>query len=330
MTNKHRAVWVILLADGDDDGSGSGEIGVDAEEAATPKRYRLLNGGPSLLQKSLQRAANLVPRERIVVVVNRAHRRYWDAQLSGSNSWSAVVQPEYRGTGFSVLLPLLVIARVDPTAMVVVLSSDHYDQDDDVLAVSLRHAAAMEGIDCDKLTMLCTFATAPDPGLGLLTPSADSGVGTRPEVTPCEESGRELTARLIHASSGWKTGIFTGCLQAVLNLYPRHVPGLLRNLQAIVKNWADPRVPSLKLEQLYAQHPAVDFWNDVLKLQPARVHFLAVPRGSTDAGAAETADGNHAGAAPGRFLLAPALSGAGAVQLPPARIAALPIHGARL
>jgi len=268
--------------------------------------------------------------ERIVVVVNRAHRRHWDAQLSGSHSWSAVVQPEYRGSGFSVLLPLLVIARVDPTAMVVVLSSDHYAQDDDVLAVSLRHAAAMEGIDCDKLTMLCTFATAPDPGLGLLTPSADSGVGTRPEVDDCEESGRELTARLIHASSGWKTGIFTGCLQAVLNLYPRHVPGLLRNLQAVVKNWADPRVPSCKLEQLYAQHPAVDFWHDVLKLQPARVHFLAVPRGSTDVGTAETAGGAHAGATPARFLLAPALSGTRGIQLPPARISALPVHGARL
>jgi len=105
---------------------------------------------------------------------------------------------------------------------------------------------------------------------------------------------------------------------------------LLRNLQAVVKNWADPRVPSLKLEQLYAQHPAVDFWHDVLKLQPARVHFLAVPRGSTDAGAAETPGGDQAGATPGRFLLAPALSGTSAVRVPPARISALPIHGARI
>jgi len=166
MTNKHRAVWVIVLADGD-----------GAEGVSTPRQYRLLNGGPSQLQKLLQRAANLVPRERIVVVVNRAHRRCWEAQLSGSNSWGAVVQPEHRGTGFSVLLPLLVIARVDPTAMVVVLPADQFAQDDDVLAVALRHAAVMEGTDCDRLTMLCTSATAPDPGLGPLKPTADSGVG---------------------------------------------------------------------------------------------------------------------------------------------------------
>ncbi len=327
MTNKQRSVWVVILADGD--GARPGVLGANGDCDAAPKQYCPFNGGPSLLQRSLERAASLVPREQIVVVVSRAQRRHWEAQLSGPNAWSAIVQPEHRGTGFSVLLPLLVIARIDPTAMVVVLSSDHYVQDDDVLAVSLHHAAAMEGIDCDKLTVLCTFADAPDPGLGPLAPTADSGVGMRPEASQFEESNRELTARLINASSGWKTGTFTGCLQAVLNLYPRHVPGLLRNLQAIVKNWADPRVPSLKLEQLYAEHPAVDFWHDVLKLQPARVHFLAVPRGWTDLGTAASAVGNHVGAAPGRFLLAPALSGTSAIRLPPTRNPALSIHGAR-
>src|SRR5882672_10104045 len=192
MTNKQRSVWVVVLADGD--GARPGVLGATGDCDAAPEQICPINGGPSLLQRSLERAASLVPREQIVVVVSRAHRRHWEAQLSGPNPWSAIVQPEHRGTGFSVLLPLLVIARIDPTAMVVVVSSDHYVQDDDVLAVSLHHAAAMEGIDCDKLTVLCTFADAPDPGLGRLTPTADSGVGMRPEARQFEESGRELTA----------------------------------------------------------------------------------------------------------------------------------------
>src|SRR5258706_7377616 len=247
MTNKQRSVWVVVLADGD--GARPGVLGATGDCDAAPKQICPINGGPSLLQRSLERAASLVPREQIVVVVSRAHRRYWEAQLPGSNPWSAVVQPEHRGTGFSVLLPLLVIARIDPTAMVVVLSSHHDAQDDDMLAAALRHAAAMEGTDCDRLTMLCTSTTAPDPGLGYLNSPAVSGVGMRPDVSHFEESSRELTARLLQASSGWQTGIFSGCLQAVLNLYPRHVPGLLRNVQAVVTYWADPRVPSAKLDQ---------------------------------------------------------------------------------
>src|SRR5258708_29787832 len=219
MTNKHRAVWVVVLAEGDGRAGFLGVPGAKAESISPPKQYRMLNGGASLLQLLLHRAADLVPRERIVVVVNRADRRCWEAQLSGSNPLSAVVQPEHRGTGFSVLLPLLVIARVDPTAMVVVLSSEHDAQDNDVLAVALRHAAAMEGTGCDKLTMLCTSTTAPHPGLGYLNSPAVSGFGLRPPVSHIEESSRELTARLLHANSGWKAGSLSRCPPAVQKLY---------------------------------------------------------------------------------------------------------------
>src|SRR5260221_2038652 len=330
MTNKHRTVWVIVLADGDSDAIRVGVPGAHAARVWPPKPYRLRNGGPSLLQALVRRAVDLVPRERIVVVVNRADRRYWEAQLSGSNPWSAVVQPEHRGTGFSVLLPLLVIARIDPKGMVVFLSPHHDAQDDDMLAAALRHAAAMEGTDCDRLTMLCTSTTAPDPGLGYLNSPAVSGVGMRPDVSHFEESSRELTARLLQASRGWETGIFSGCLQAVLNLYPRHVPGLLRNLQAVVKYWADPRVPSSKLQQLYAHHPAIDFWHDVLRLQPARVHFLAVPRACTDVSTLGTARRNDGRSVPGLDPLAPAPSDTHAVEVTSARNPAHPVSWAHV
>src|SRR5260221_13643952 len=114
MTNKQRSVWVVILADGD--GARPGVLGANGDCDAAPKQYCPFNGGPSLLQRSLERAPRLVPREQIVVGVSPAHRPPWEAQLSGPNPWSALVQPEHRRPGFRGLLPLLVIARSAPTA----------------------------------------------------------------------------------------------------------------------------------------------------------------------------------------------------------------------
>jgi mannose-1-phosphate guanylyltransferase len=258
------SLWALILAGGDGRG------------VSTPRQYCSLKGGPSLLHLSLQRALRLVARERIIAVVTEPQRRWWEPQLADLPRSNVIVQPANRGTGIGVLLPLLVLEKTDPTASVICLPSDHYVADEETLAGSLRRATELP-ISCDKLTLLGMRPSCADTGLGYLSPVCGRDDEVRALMGFFEKPDREQAARLIQAGSAWSSGIMAGLLKAVLYLYSRHVPRLLRNLRPIVRAWSNTAAPSISLIDFYARHAAVDFSRDVLQKQPARLQMLMVP-----------------------------------------------------
>ena len=84
----------------------------------------------------------MAARDHIVPVVTDTHRRWWEPQLLGFHRNRVVVQHRNRGTGFGVLLPLLVNANCDPDAGIIFIPSDHYVEHEDLLAEFLRRRGA--------------------------------------------------------------------------------------------------------------------------------------------------------------------------------------------
>jgi hypothetical protein len=153
------------------------------------------------------------------------------------------------------LLPLLVIARVDPTARFICFPSDHYVENEEVLVESMQQATNAEILNCGKLTLLGISANAMTAGLGYRSPTANDP----PVAGICD------------------TGIVAGLVQTLLDMYSKAAPTLLRNLRPVVDEWLDPRVPSAKLISLYAGQPVGDFSRDVLRRQPARLQSATLP-----------------------------------------------------
>jgi mannose-1-phosphate guanylyltransferase len=257
LSGKRRNIWAVVLAGGD--GQRLSALTRNAQGICTPKQYCSLAGGHSLLQLSLQRALAVTAREHIVPVVTDAHRRWWESQLSAFRRTRVVVQPSNRGTGFGVLLPSLLIAKCDPDAGVIFIPSDHYVEHEDLLAEFLRQATAPEALDSDKLTLLGITPNAPDSGFGYLSPAPDSGVGMRPVQQFIE------------------SGIFAGRISQIVGLFERHVPALMLDLSAVVKDWRDSRIPTAELTFLFNRHPVLDFSRDVLQKCPHDVQFLTLP-----------------------------------------------------
>jgi mannose-1-phosphate guanylyltransferase len=270
-----RDIWVVLLAGGD--GQRLRALTTDARGISTPKQYCSLDGGRSLLHIALQRALAVTSRERIVIVVTEAHRRWWERELFALPRSQVVVQPANRGTGLGFLLPLLVIAKSDPEAGVMFIPSDHYVEHEAVLAEYLREATAPEVMDSDKLTLLGMSPYAPDSGFGYLSPVPDSGVGMRPVLDFVEKPARSIAAEMICAGGVWNSGIIAGRISQFIALYPRHARQMILDLQAIVEDWPDSRVPSAGLISMYSRHSALDFSSDVLQKRPERLQFLKVP-----------------------------------------------------
>jgi mannose-1-phosphate guanylyltransferase len=275
LNGNQRNIWAVVLAGGD--GQRLTALTRDAYGISTPKQYCSLDGGRSLLQMSLQRALSCTSRKRIATVVTEAHRHWWQREFLALPYSPLVVQPCNRGTGLGVLLPLLVIARSDPDAGVILIPSDHHVEHEDVLAEFLRQATEPEALDSDKLTLLGISPNAPDSGFGYLSPAPDPGVGMRPVHRFIEKPDEATALRLFRTGSVWNSGIVAGRISQFLALYPQHTQQLILDLTAIVEHWPDSRSPSAELAAFYARHPALDFSRDVLQKRPADLQFLTVP-----------------------------------------------------
>jgi mannose-1-phosphate guanylyltransferase len=286
MVRQHGNLWAIILAGGD--GQRLNTLTVNADGVCVPKQYCSLDGGASLLELSTRRAQRLVPRERIVTIVNASHRRWWDPELLRGGDSRVVVQPGNRGTGLGILLPLLVIARSDPAARVICLPSDHFVEHEDVLIKAMQQATAPESMHPDRLTLLGISPNAADPGFGYLTPHTADGVGLRPLRSFVEKPAPDVAAGLIRAGSVWNSGIFAASLPLLLSFFPPLVPGLLQRLQALVDNWHDSLMPTAELQEFYAHHPVIDWSHDILQQQTGCLQFLPVPScGWSDVGTPE-------------------------------------------
>jgi mannose-1-phosphate guanylyltransferase len=106
-------LWGIVLAGRGDEGRGTSA----GSRAGVPDK--------TLFRQTLDRAARLIPEERLVAVLARGHGAYYDSALAALPGVHRVVQPAYRGSGPEVYLAVLRIALQDPEALVVVLPSHH-------------------------------------------------------------------------------------------------------------------------------------------------------------------------------------------------------------
>jgi mannose-1-phosphate guanylyltransferase len=275
LNGKRRNIWAVILAGGD--GQRLSALTRNANGVCTPKQYCSLNGGQSLLQLSLRRALAVTARKHIVTVVSEVHRRWWEREFLGSSYSPLIVEPCNRGTGFGVLLPLLLIARSDPDAGVIFIPSDHYVEHEDLLAEFLRHATAPETLESDKLTLLGITPNAPDTGFGYLFPAPDSGIGMRPVHRFIEKPDEAIAIELFRANSVWNSGIIAGRISQFLALYSHHTRQMVSGLTAIVEAWPDSRFPPAELASFYGRHLALDFSRDVLQKCPDNLQFLTVP-----------------------------------------------------
>src|SRR5690242_13068677 len=96
--------WGIVLAGGS--GRRLAPLTTRLYGEAIPKQFAVLCGRRSLLQQTIRRMSSLIPPSRIVVVVPRDHDELARAQLASFQDTHVITQPEDRGTGPGLALPL--------------------------------------------------------------------------------------------------------------------------------------------------------------------------------------------------------------------------------
>jgi len=276
------STWGVILAGGS--GTRLSALTTDADGTVIPKQYCSFLGGPSLLRTTIERLGRVVARDRIVIVVAAAHRRWWGPELADLPPDNVIVQPWDRGTACGVLLPLTSILHRDPSARIVVSPSDNYIRDEETFIVSLLEAQAHVDSRPGLLVLLGMEPDHPDTGYGWIT-SSQAGEDAVSLVTSfVEKPDAELANRLMRSGALWSSFTFVATGETLMDQFRRSMPWLVERFSFGLSFDPWERRQDALLS-LYDRLPNVDFSRRVLQHADEKVYVLPVPPcGWTDLG----------------------------------------------
>jgi mannose-1-phosphate guanylyltransferase len=224
--------WALVLAAGE--GNRLRKLTTTSAGVSVPKQFCSLHGGLSLLHEALQRAESVAAREHICTVVAQQHLRWWKCPLQSVPRSNVIVQPENRGTANGILLPLLHIMERDPNARVVLLPSDHYVRDEDVLSRSLQRALVqLHGLKRAAI-FLGMQPDDVDPELGYIVPGEIVIDGVRAVERFVEKPTEDLARKLIFDGALWNSFIIVARAQALLDLFTMRMPDVVGSMCTVV------------------------------------------------------------------------------------------------
>lgn len=272
--------WVLVLAAGS--GTRLGALTVGDDGVVVPKQYCSLRGGRSLLLDTLDRALQLAPAERVVVVVAAEHERWWRHQLACLPVQNIVVQPHNRGTTAGILLPLARILRRDPAARIAVLPSDHHVEQPAVLTDCMRAALQHVADDPGRLVLLGIAPDAADSEYGWIVPGPDDGA-LQHVAAFVEKPPPARAAALWQGGAVWNSFLFAAHGASLWRLCSRHAPETAAAIEAAAR--LEPGAREVALAGVYQALPTIDFSAIVLGRSAGELRLLRVPAcGWTDLG----------------------------------------------
>lgn len=276
----NECVWSIVLAAG----NGKRLTGLARNEsgASVPKQFWRIDGTATMLGWTMERAAAIAARQRIVTVVAESHRRWWGDSARDGSLGHVVVQPENRGTAAGILLPLLRVLEQDPDATVAVLPSDHFVQNEEILLGCLRRAVLAVERDPATLVLLGMTPSFPDPEYGWILPDPLSSREPREVAAFVEKPDLLAALSLERQGALWNTFLSVGRAATLAEVFREIRPDLWDALREAAT--ADT-TGTAGLRAAYEGLPVVDFSRDLLQAAPHRLGVLAVPPcGWTDLG----------------------------------------------
>ncbi len=269
--------WALVLAAGS--GTRLSSLTADATGASVPKQFCSLNGGASLLEEALARAAAVASPAQTLVVVAAEHRRFWQDALADVPPHNVIVQPRNRGTANGILLGVSAILERDAER-----ARRHR------AVRSLRRArgrarararaCAMAAIGSDRSASIGFLGLSPRAR----TPSSATSCAARRSATaaaPSRASSRSRraadAAKLVKRRALWNSFILVARAAALVELIALRHPVEVIAFHSLWQQMAwSERLPR-ELERLYEKLPEIDFSRGVVEGTTAPLHVVPVP-----------------------------------------------------
>jgi mannose-1-phosphate guanylyltransferase len=269
------SLWSLVLA------GGNGERLRDYTEqcfgAYRPKQYCTFLGKRSMIQHTWARAKALCVPHQVVTVMDQSHWGYVRAQLIQEPLGRLVWQPENRGTGPGVFLPLSYIRAHDPHATVILWPSDHFISPVEPMIQVIRDAAALVQEHTHRMVLLTVPPQSQEQDYGWVIPGdrlPNSGGSQVREVRRFVEKPQRGQLEDIALSGGqWNTLVLIANVQTLWEAGRQCIPEVVMPLEEHAGGIGTSSEHQ-RLLHLYRTMPTRNFSSDLLSLIPQQLHMM--------------------------------------------------------
>ena len=185
-----------------------------------PKQFHdMLGTGDTLIQKTFNRLAHLIPKENIFILTNERYNDLVFEQLPGVTKRQVVLEPAMRNTAPCILYAALKIEKENPDAVMIVAPSDHWIEDEQSFTNNVQEAFNV----CEKNDALMTLGiqpTFPNTGYGYIEYDKEDS-GNIKSVNQFREKPDYETAKEFIAQGNflWNAGIFMWSVTSVIKAF---------------------------------------------------------------------------------------------------------------
>lgn len=218
---KNKNYYAILMAGG----VGSRFWPVSTQEF--PKQFHdMLGTGDTLIQKTFNRLANLIPEENIFILTNERYNDLVLEQLPNVTKRQVVLEPAMRNTAPCILYASLKIKKENEDAVMIVAPSDHWIEDEQSFSNNVQ--TAFEYCESnDALMTLGITPTFPNTGYGYIEYDKSSTKDIKLVNQFREKPDYETAKSFIDQGNFlWNAGIFMWSVKSVISAFKSNQPEL--------------------------------------------------------------------------------------------------------
>ncbi|RKY70654.1 MAG: mannose-1-phosphate guanylyltransferase [Candidatus Latescibacterota bacterium] len=202
-----------------------------------PKPLLKILAEESMLQLTVRRISQIVPKKNILVVTSQTYSSRIREHLPEIPDENIISEPEGRDTAACIGLAALYVRRIDPEGVMLVTPADHFIRNQRRFAHVVR-AAAEIARQQDRLVTIGIPPTRPETGYGYIHrgEQTEQRRGEKVHFVKkfVEKPNRQLAQQyLAQGDYLWNSGIFLWKVSTILKMLKSHMPRLAQGLVQI-------------------------------------------------------------------------------------------------
>ena len=203
-----------------------------------PKQFHdMLGTGDTLIQKTFQRLARLIPKENIYILTNERYNDLVLEQLPEVAQKQVVLEPAMRNTAPCILYASLKIQKENPDALMIVAPSDHWIEDEQTFSKNVQEAFNFCA-ENDALMTLGIQPTFPNTGFGYIEFDKDSKDVIKPVNQFREKPDYDTAKSFIEQGNFlWNAGIFMWSAKSVIKAFKNNQPKLYQLFESGISTY---------------------------------------------------------------------------------------------